>query len=290
MLGGLVDNGGPTLTRAPAPDSIAVNKGTAEGISAGSGGEVTDQRGVIRPVTTQADVGAVELAPPTAITGAASNVSSGGATVAGTATNPHVEDGQAFFQYGPEGNPTQSQTSPVTVSPGANNAPVSADLTNLQPSTTYHYRLVVNNAEGSSTGEDRMFTTSAAPVPPTPPTPPTPPVTNPASVLISHRRLPLVKGKIKVVLVCLGARGKRCKGRLVLTATDRKTRFRSARRSANPSASFNFKAGAKLTLQMSLPDKTRDQLKNNRHAIVRATATLTSGGPTTSRLLTINRH
>ena len=54
--------------------------------------------------------------------------------------------------------------------------------------------------------------------------------------------------------------------------------------------SFNFKAGAKLTLKMGLPDKTQQQLKNSRHAVVRATATLTSGGPTTSRLLTINRR
>jgi hypothetical protein len=146
----------------------------------------------------------------------------------------------------------------------------------------------VNNAEGSSAGDDHTFTTGAAPQPPTPPvTPPTPPGV-PASVLISHRRLPLVNGKVKVVLICLGARGKRCKGRLTLTATDKKTRFKKA--SASPSASFSFKTGAKLTLQMRLPDKTRSQLANSHHAIVRATATLTSGGPTTSRLLTINRH
>jgi hypothetical protein len=234
------------------------------------------------------------------VTGAASNVTASGATLAGTATNPAVTDGQAFFQYGPEGNPTQFQTSPVTVVAGANNAAKSADLANLQASTTYHYRLVVNNAEGSSVGDDRTFTTAAAPEPPPSPTPPTPnpptpnpptptPPDNPASVLISHRRLPLVKGKVKVVLVCLGAKGKRCKGQFVLAATDRKTRFRSAR-AANPTATFDMKAGAKVTLLMSLPDKTRTQLADSHHAVVRATATLTSGGPTTSRLLTVNRR
>jgi hypothetical protein len=41
---------------------------------------------------------------------------------------------------------------------------------------------------------------------------------------------------------------------------------------------------------MGLPDKTRSQLAKSRRAVVLATATLTSGGPTTSRLLTINRH
>jgi hypothetical protein len=302
-LGALADNGGPTLTRAPSDDSPAVNHGTAEGLVAGPNGRVTDQRGVVRPVGADADVGAVELAPPIAVTGLASNVTSSGATVGGAATNPAVTDGQAFFQYGPDGNPTQFQTSPVTVAAGANNAAKSADLANLQPSTTYHYRLVVNNAEGSSVGDDRTFTTGAAPQPPptppsptppspTPPTPnpptPTPP-DNPASVLISHRRLPLVKGKVKVVLVCLGAKGKRCKGQFVLAATDRKTRFRSAR-AANPTATFDMKAGAKVTLLMSLPDRTRTQLADSHHAVVRATATLTSGGPTTSRLLTVNRR
>jgi hypothetical protein len=289
-LGALADNGGPTLTRAPADDGPGVNHGTAAGLVAEPNGRVTDQRGVIRPVSTNADIGAVELAPPTAITGPASNVTSSGATVSGTATNPHVDDGQAFFQYGPEGNPTQSQTTPVNVPPGANNAPVSADFSNLQPSTTYHYRLVVNNQEGSSTGDDKTFTTGAGPQPPTPPPVNPPPPSNPATILISHRRLPLVNGKVKVVLVCLGAKGRRCKGHLVLTATDRKTRFRSARRVVAPSRYFNIKAGAKLTLQMRLPDKTRDQLKSSHHAVVRATANLTSGGPATSRLLTINRH
>jgi hypothetical protein len=287
-LGALVDNGGPTLTRAPADDSPAVNHGTAAGLVAESNGRVTDQRGVVRPVSTDADIGAVELAPPTAITGGSSNVTSSSATVSGTATNPHVDPGQAFFQYGPDGNPTQSQTSPVTVPAGADNAPVSADLSNLQPSTTYHYRLVVNNQEGSSTGEDRTFTTAAGPQPPTPPPVNPPPPSNPATVLISHRRLPLVKGKIKVVLICLGAKGKRCKGHLVLSPTDRKTRLRRA--AANPSRYFNFKAGAKLTLNMPLPDATAQQLKNSKHAVVRASARLTSGGPDSSRLLTVNRH
>ena len=302
-LGALVDNGGPTLTRAPADDSLAVDHGTAEGLVSGPNGRVTDQRGVVRPVGTDADIGAVELAPPTAVTGSSSGVTASGATVSGTATNPFVEVGQAFFQYGPDGNPTQSQTSPVTVAAGANSVAESAALTNLQASTTYHYRLVVNNAEGSSVGEDRTFTTGAAPQPPAPdpgtpepvtpepvtPPPPTPP-DNPASILISHRRLPLVKGKVKVVLVCLGAKGKRCTGKLALAATDKKTRFRTARRSANPSASFDLKAGAKLTLFMKPPDKTLAQLKDSHHAVVRGTATLTSGGPTTSRLLTVNRH
>ena len=290
-LGALVDNGGPTFTRAPAGDSPAVNHGTAAGLIAESNGRVTDQRGVIRPVSTDADIGAVELAPPTAITGDASSVTSSGATVSGTATNPHVDDGQAFFQYGPEGNPTQSQTSPVTVPAGSNNAPVSADLSNLQPSTTYHYRLVVNNQEGSSTGEDKTFTTGAGPQPPvTPPVNPPPPA-NPATVLISHRRLSLTKGRIKVVLVCLGAKGKRCKGHLVLSATDRKTRFRSARRSsADPSRWFNFKAGSKVTLKMRLPDRTSTQLQSSKQAVVRATANLTSGGPDSTRLLTVHRH
>jgi hypothetical protein len=38
---------------------------------------------------------------------------------------------------------------------------VNADLTQLQPGTTYHYRLVATNAHGTSRGQDRTFRTPA---------------------------------------------------------------------------------------------------------------------------------
>jgi len=66
QLGPLQDNGGPTLTMAPAATSPAVDRGSALDLA-------TDQRGVIRPIDfptivnapegNGADIGAVELQP-----------------------------------------------------------------------------------------------------------------------------------------------------------------------------------------------------------------------------------
>jgi len=85
------------------------------------------------------------------------------ATVAGSATNPSVQGGQAYFLYGPDGNPTGFQTASQPVPAGASGAPISAALTGLQPSTLYHYRLVVKNGDATSTGADATFVSSAAP-------------------------------------------------------------------------------------------------------------------------------
>ncbi|MBI5383215.1 MAG: hypothetical protein HZA90_00865 [Verrucomicrobia bacterium] len=54
LLGPLADNGGPTLTMAPAPESLAIDGGDPATCPS------TDQRGVARPVGTACDIGAVE--------------------------------------------------------------------------------------------------------------------------------------------------------------------------------------------------------------------------------------
>lgn len=56
QLGPLQDNGGPTRTRMPAPDSTAIDRGI-------DNGEATDQRGYARVIGVAADVGAVETRP-----------------------------------------------------------------------------------------------------------------------------------------------------------------------------------------------------------------------------------
>jgi hypothetical protein len=61
----------------------------------------------------------------------------------------------------------EERTKPGTVSvattrPGADffaDRPVSAPLTGLQPGTTYHFRVVAENADGTATGPDQAFTT-----------------------------------------------------------------------------------------------------------------------------------
>lgn len=58
LLGPLQDNGGPTATHAPQPDSPAVDHIPSDLCAVN-----VDQRGVARPQGTACDVGAVEIAP-----------------------------------------------------------------------------------------------------------------------------------------------------------------------------------------------------------------------------------
>jgi hypothetical protein len=104
--------------------------------------------------------GTALAAAPGATTGDATAVSSTSATVTGS-VNPNKESTTYHFEYG-------TTTAYGTVTP--NQGPVggnagksaSADLAQLTPSTTYHYRLVATNPSGTTNGADKTFTTLAA--------------------------------------------------------------------------------------------------------------------------------
>jgi CSLREA domain-containing protein len=148
-LGPLTNNGGPTDTQAPPPGTAAVN--------AGAGCPSEDQRGVSRPRGAACDIGAYEVAPPLATTGAASGVTFGAAMLNGT-VDPSARETTAVFQYGT----TASYGSTVELGiagSGVGSVPASALLTGLRQGVTYHYRLVATNAEGTTTGADQTFTT-----------------------------------------------------------------------------------------------------------------------------------
>jgi hypothetical protein len=108
-------------------------------------------------------IGTAIGAPPGATTGAASNEQGYQATVAGTIdpnglpTSYHVEYGTTS-SYG-------SSTPSFGAGSGWSAVGVSTTLTNLQPATSYHFRIVANNSAGTSYGSDRVFGTLAvAPV------------------------------------------------------------------------------------------------------------------------------
>jgi hypothetical protein len=96
-------------------------------------------------------------ATPGATTGEASNVTSTSATLNGT-VNPNKESTTYHFEYGPT---TAYGTNTPDQGPVGGNAgkSASADLTQLQPSTTYHFRLVATNPSGTTQGTDKTFTT-----------------------------------------------------------------------------------------------------------------------------------
>lgn len=102
--------------------------------------------------------------------------------------------------------------------------------------------------------------------------------------MISHRRVPLFRGRVVVALRCAGAVGARCTGTLSLAPTELPTRAKSAQ--AGPTAAFDVPAGATGSTRIAVPAETRAQLKRRHKAIVRATATLADGTSTT-RLLTV---
>jgi phosphodiesterase/alkaline phosphatase D-like protein len=87
---------------------------------------------------------------PTASTGAAALLSASKARVTGTVT--------------PNGRTTSYYHETVTASAGSGDAAIAvqAELTALSPATVYHYRLVAENADGTSRGEDHQFTTPSA--------------------------------------------------------------------------------------------------------------------------------
>lgn len=107
-------------------------------------------------------------APPTVSTQAATGVTDTSATLNAT-VNPNGHATTAHFQYGQTvayGVTTADQNEGAgTVALG-----ISTTLSGLTPSTTYHYRLVATNSDGTTNSQDVSFTTSPPPdvVAPTP--------------------------------------------------------------------------------------------------------------------------
>jgi hypothetical protein len=98
-------------------------------------------------------------AAPSVSTGLASAVASSAATLNGT-VNPNGASTSCYFEYGTSasyGSITASQpTGSGTASVG-----VSASLSGLIASTTYHFRLNCSNSVGPSSGADASFATSS---------------------------------------------------------------------------------------------------------------------------------
>jgi hypothetical protein len=154
---------------------------------------------VLRPQGSACDVGATELAPPSATTGPATGVAQTSATLTGTASNPAVSAGQAVFQYGLSIAYGPSIVA-GSVAAASASAPVSATPSGLLPNTVYHYRLVFTTSDGQAFGSDQTFATPPAPAPPPPPPPKKKPVVNPCLSLrvIRFHIQHLVLGSLQV--------------------------------------------------------------------------------------------
>jgi hypothetical protein len=93
---------------------------------------------------------------PSVVTSPASSITHDAATLNGTA-NPNGTSGTVWFEWGlttAYGNSTSAQ--PIS---GSVPNTVSTGLSGLQTNTTYHYRIVAQNANGTSYGDDVTFST-----------------------------------------------------------------------------------------------------------------------------------
>lgn len=96
---------------------------------------------------------------PTVASGAVSSITKMSATLNATVTPEGATVTTCKFEYGP--TETYGKSISCSSPPGSGDNPVevSAALTGLSESTTYHYRIVATNSVGTSYGSDKTFTT-----------------------------------------------------------------------------------------------------------------------------------
>jgi putative metal-binding protein len=123
-------------------------------------------------------IGRVTLDPPSAITGAATEVTPTGARLTGS-VNPREYAATYTFEYGP--TTAYGQSTPVgQAGDGGSPTAVASALSGLTPQASYHYRLTAASSRGTTHGQDATLTTPAAPQPqPEPRLEPQPPAPTP---------------------------------------------------------------------------------------------------------------
>lgn len=233
-LSSLGDHGGPTPTMLPAAGSPALDV-------AGTGPPCTafDQRGVSRPKGVACDLGAVERSVPAATTGAASGITATKAAVAGTA-NPGELTTTYRFQFG-KTTAYGSQTPAASAGSGPDPVAAHATITGLAPGTTYHYRLVVTNPDGTATGVDRTFKTALPPP-------------SFAGAAIVSKSAKVKKGAARIKVACPRAAVTGCRGSLTLTAKGKRV----------GKASFAIASGRTVGVKVKLSKKARKVLRSKK--------------------------
>ena len=134
-------------------------------------GTGSDQNFTIRAGST----GPTPTPTPGVTTNPATTVASFSATLNGS-LNPRGETTTVEFQYGP--TTSYGHTTPVQTQTGNTTRLISANISGLTASTTYHFRIVAHDNGGTSFGSDRTFTTLGVTGPPVV-------ITSPATLLAS---------------------------------------------------------------------------------------------------------
>jgi hypothetical protein len=125
---------------------------------------------------------------PQAQTGYASQVGTTSAKLNGWVASEGGFTTSLYFEWGETIAYGNNTTSDTLIQPGQSTATlVSSQLSNLKPSTLYHYRLVARNSVGRSEGADLTFTTQGPAPAPTPTPTPAPPKPAPAAKTLEQR-------------------------------------------------------------------------------------------------------
>jgi len=116
--------------------------------------------------TNGADMTFFNTTAPYAKTEAASSITQTTATLNGTINPKTLAEASttATFEYGLTASYGTTVTAIESPIGGGYNQIVSANLTGLVPNTTYHYRVIANNVNGTGTGADMTFTTNSLPI------------------------------------------------------------------------------------------------------------------------------
>jgi hypothetical protein len=179
---------------------------------------------------------------PGATTGGASGLSPNAATVSGF-VNPNGQVTTWYFQYG-KTKSYSARTTAQDAGSGNKRTKVSATLTGLAASTTYHYRLVATNAAGRNFGGDRSFKTPETPTVSTIAANPNPAVFGRGVVVTGFLSGPRAGGGKQVALEANPFpfnRGFQQVGNTVVTGAD---------------GSYSFTFGALLTTQLRVVDRS----------------------------------
>lgn len=146
-----------------APAEALLNRFGGGHLTAGAGVAIDATSGLVFVADSSQDVVAVfrPAVLPGVSTGAISEAATGSVTLNGEVNPSGLPVTGCQFEYGPTA--AYGSTAECAQSPGAGAAsvPVSARISGLALSATYHYRLIAANANGSEAGQDRTFQAGA---------------------------------------------------------------------------------------------------------------------------------
>jgi DNA-binding beta-propeller fold protein YncE len=171
------DATGDFFVSSTSPPSVQAFKaggapvGQIEGVPGGAKGGVAVDQATGEIYVSDNASGSVKIfgpgvVVPEPVTGEAGGLQPSSATLHGTVNPEGVEVSDCHFDYGTTtayGQSVPCAESPAEIGSGSAPVDVHADLSGLAVGTTYHFRLVAANANGSRAGADQTFSTPPPP-------------------------------------------------------------------------------------------------------------------------------